>query len=72
MNSEEIKQAANVRKEVEKLISNMFCPGQRAGVAVVYSLPPDYTKVYYSTNLSRDSGINILKATTEKLISETN
>lgn len=61
-------------RKVEQLLIDEFCKGStdKPGIAIAFTLPPDYSISHYVTNLTRADGIKLFMATAEKMISQTN
>ena len=58
-------------KEIEAVIMK-HTGGEKPGMAVAITLPPDYEEVHWITNLSRADGINLLASTARKMTAQAN
>lgn len=68
----DLTQLANDLEEVFKRYFKNCDDDNRVGMAIAFTLPPDYMDVHWVTNLSRDQGIDLFESTATKMRSRLN
>ena len=58
-------------KEIQRIVSEFFDLVDKPGMAVAFTLPPDYQDVHWITNVSREDGIKLFEETAAKMRANT-